>query len=110
MYRKYLMIFLIVVAIGATVAMERVPAIASSAAQQKSWPGAPASRLVVGGFGQVTVTASGQAVVPVRVREAPGTSGKVVGQLRDGMSFQVKEGPTCKDGYAWWHVVTEGLD
>ncbi len=110
MTKKYVVLFLLLLAVGASIITERAPAIAKSIAQQKNCPGAPPSRLVPGGFGQVTITPAGQVAVPVRVRDSAGRSGKLVGQLRDGMSFQVVDGPICKDGYAWWHVKNETID
>ncbi len=110
MSKKHILLLFLLIAIGASAALERAPAVAQPGAQQKNCPGAPVSRLTAGGYGQVTLTPPGEVSVPVRVRETPGKTGKIVGQLSDGMSFQVKEGPTCKDNYAWWHVTTETLD
>jgi hypothetical protein len=106
MHRKISVLLLLFLAISVNVPLRGTPV----AAQQTNCPGAPPSRLAIGGHGQVTVTPSGQVPVPIRVRETPGRSGKVIGQLRDGMAFEVKEGPTCKDSYAWWHIVAESLE
>src|SRR5262245_2430589 len=106
MHRRYVILFLLLLCIGTSIAIQQSPAIA----QQKNCPGAPPSRLTVGGFGQVTITPAGQVAVPVRVRDAAGRGGRVIGQITDGTSFQVKEGPVCKDGFAWWHIATESID
>src|SRR5258707_7188711 len=66
-------------------------------------------RLVVGGRGQLTSTGPGQKIVPVRVRESPGTKSKVIAQLEEGLVFQVLSGPECKDGYAWWQISNQGI-
>src|SRR5215475_11297977 len=66
-------------------------------------------RLVVGGQGQLTDNGHGSAPVPVRVRENPGTKSKIIGQLEQGLIFQVLSGPECKDGYAWWQISSAGM-
>jgi hypothetical protein len=64
-------------------------------------PGAPATRLVVGGQGRVT---PGD---PNRVRNQPTLSGsEIVGQIPGGELFTVLEGPSCEPstGLIWWLV------
>src|SRR5258708_37738810 len=80
---------------------------AASATQQKGCPGAPLTRLFVGGQGQLS-TSSDTSTVAVRLRETPGRTGRVVGQVEAGSTFQVVSGPQCKDNYAWWQVVSQG--
>src|SRR5689334_8249662 len=92
-----LMIAVVAVGVGAT-----------SAAQQKTCPGAPATRLIVGGQGQLSTSSPDEGTVAVRLRETPGKSGRIVGQVDAGSAFKVLSGPQCADGYAWWQVVSEG--
>jgi len=70
---------------------------------------APVPRLAVGIKGQLTPTTEGQAAVPVRLREAPGKSSPLVGQILPDGNFQVVSGPKCKDGLWWWQVVNGSL-
>lgn len=77
-------------------------------AQQKSCPGAPPLRLSVGGQGRLSTSPSDESTIAVRLRETPGKSGRIVGQVDAGMAFKVVSGPQCKDNYAWWQVVSEG--
>src|SRR5579871_3021959 len=100
------LLLLLMVAVCALATAKAAPVIA----QQKNCPGAPPSQLTPGGMGQVSSTPAGQVAIPVRVRQAPGRSGKVIGQINDGTTFQVIEGPTCADNYAWWHINANGLD
>src|SRR3954471_22135652 len=79
------------------------------ASAQKVCAGTLPQRLVVGGRGQLTYTGPGQKIVPVRVRESPGTKSKVITQLEEGLIFQVLSGPECKDGYAWWQISNQGI-
>ena len=103
MSKKHVLLFLLLVCLGITSALGRSP----TSAQPQNCPGAPPSRLVVGSSGQVTITPPGQVAIPVRVRNAPGRSGKVIGQITDGTQFKVEEGPTCKDNYAWWRITAD---
>ncbi len=83
--------------------------IGQATAQQNACLGSPPIRLAVGDFGRVTQTTPGETAVPVRVRDVPGKSGNVVGQIGDGDLFQVIDGPTCKDNYAWWKIQAQGV-
>src|SRR5260221_2778567 len=80
---------------------------AASATQQKGCPGAPLTRLFVGGQGQLS-TSSSTSTVAVPLREAAGRTGRVVGQVEAGSTFKVVSGPKCTENYAWWKVVSQG--
>src|SRR5262249_12870752 len=73
-------------------------------AQARSCPGAPPLRMAVGMRGQVTPTPAGQHPSPLRVRLAPGSRGKILGQLHDGDLFNVIDGPICTENLAWWKL------
>jgi len=65
------------------------------------YPGAPTSRLTVGGTGHVLQGTSN------RLRDQP--NGTVIGSLPGGAEFIVLQGPTCTaDGIAWWQVEYNG--
>jgi serine/threonine protein kinase len=61
-------------------------------------PGFMPSRLIAGEYGRVT---PGD---PNRLRQSPGTTGKVIDQMPGGSVFKVLDGPVCTPGIAWWHV------
>jgi hypothetical protein len=61
-------------------------------------PGFMPSRLIVGEYGRVT---PGD---PNRLRQSPGTTGKVIEQMPGLSIFKVLDGPVCASGIAWWHV------
>jgi len=61
-------------------------------------PGALPSRLVIGGQARVTPGDSNN------IRQRPSLDSARIGQIPAGGTFQVLEGPTCADGYAWWRV------
>ncbi|MBZ0314888.1 MAG: SH3 domain-containing protein [Anaerolineae bacterium] len=63
-----------------------------------SCPGAPTPRLTIGATGRVSFT-NGQ---PLNIRQSP--AGERVGQLPEGTTFTVLQGPTCADGYFWYQV------
>ena len=64
-------------------------------------PGAPLSRLTVGGTGHVTPG------TPNLIRSQPG--GATIGSIPGGAAFSVLQGPTCtSDGIAWWQVNYNG--
>jgi hypothetical protein len=71
-------------------------------AQQAECPG---SRLSIGDFGKVP-----SADVTLRVRDAAGTGGKVIGQVTQGIFFQILDGPICQDGYNWWKIQTDTVE
>ncbi len=43
----------------------------------------------------------------LRLREEPGFGGRVLTVVPHDATVQVIDGPTCADGYNWWHVQTE---
>ena len=55
---------------------------------------------------RVTTENSGGNDQPVRIRDAPGTSNAVIGQMTIGRSFQILEGPRCGDDgrLRWWRI------
>lgn len=67
-------------------------------------PGAPPSRLSVGGQGRVTPTGTSN-----RLRLQPSTSAAILGNIPPGGAFVVLAGPTCANGYAWWQVNYSGI-
>ncbi len=69
-----------------------------AAAQDATCPGAPAPRLVIGRWANVTPGASNN------LRDQPGKSGNILTQVSGGDSVLVLDGPTCADGFAWWKV------
>lgn len=57
------------------------------------------SRLQAGGRGRVMADTGAN-----NVRQSPGLGGFRLGQIPSGGVFDVLEGPTCADGYAWYRV------
>ncbi len=57
---------------------------------------------------QAQVVAGG---VPNNIRDVPGTSGKLIGEIPPGQSFTVTDGPRCTtlDKLVWWQVNFNGL-
>lgn len=45
--------------------------------------------------------------VPLRAREAPGLTGRVVARIAEGREVQISDGPVTVDGYVWWRVVAD---
>jgi hypothetical protein len=43
---------------------------------------------------------------PFPLRAAPTTSAEQVAELSPGRGVSILEGPTCQEGYTWWHVRT----
>lgn len=64
-----------------------------------SCPGAPQSRLIGQTGGRST-----QGGLPLRVRASPGKNGKFLGNLKNGESFQILDGPSCQNGMVWWKI------
>ena len=60
--------------------------------------GTPTSQLQLTRPGRVTFTNG----TPVNIRQSPG--GDKTGTEPEGATFIVNDGPTCKDGYAWWYL------
>lgn len=68
-------------------------------------PDVPLPRLTIGEMGRV----SAQDPRPLNVRNAPGLSASRIYQLPIGSTFEVLDGPICRDGYLWWNIKsTEG--
>jgi hypothetical protein len=63
-------------------------------------PGAPKSRLVVGGVAIVNT------IPPIssRLRQEPGLSAPILKRIGPGERLSVIDGPACVDGYVWWKV------
>jgi hypothetical protein len=104
MFRLFLIVLFIVIATDSSGLLS----VRSVFAQRGACPGAPALRLQVGGKGRLTVS-QGEKPLPLRVRDVPGTAAKVAGQLLRGIEFKIISGPECKDGYAWWQIVGQGV-
>jgi hypothetical protein len=75
-------------------------AVARTAFEQSTQcPGAPPLRLWVGAMGRVTPGLSNL------IRD---DNGRQIGSIPAGGTFEVIDGPTCRDGYAWWKVKYQG--
>jgi alpha-2-macroglobulin len=68
-------------------------------------PGAPPTRLRVGGFGLVTK----EPPTPSNLRAQPSTSGNILIRIPAGTSFPVQAGPRCADGYVWYQTIYNGV-
>lgn len=44
---------------------------------------------------------------PLRARETPGLTGRVVARIAEGREVQISDGPVTADGYVWWRVVAD---
>ncbi|MEB2288828.1 MAG: DUF3160 domain-containing protein [Anaerolineae bacterium] len=97
--------FLTILFSVALIAGALAPAFTPAARAQGECGSAPAPRLVAGGAGMVTFT-DGR---PLNVRNAAGLSGTQIGQLPEGTTFAVVEGPVCADSIYWWHVTAGAL-
>lgn len=65
-------------------------------------PNALATRLAVASRARVTFTDG----TPLRVREAPGKSARVLKTIPEGTEVFILEGPQCKDDGVWWRMQT----
>lgn len=63
-------------------------------------------RLSIGGLGRVE-----EGGLPNLLRDIPGTSGKLLGQIEPGQAFTVQAGPSCSlsDKMVWWQVNHNGI-
>src|SRR5258708_37650613 len=96
--RRLLMIWALAVIVCLTFVAQSSP----TGAQARSCPGAPPLHLAIGMSGQVSPPPQGQKPAPVRVHLAPGTNARVLGQLHDGDTFKIIDGPICTENFAWW--------
>lgn len=71
-----------------------------------SCPGALATRLTPSSRARVTFTDG----TPLRVRETPGKSGKVLKMIAEGTEMFLQEGPKCLDNGVWWRMQTNTGD
>jgi hypothetical protein len=64
-------------------------------------------RLTLGGFGRVI-----PGNLPNNVRDVPGQSGNLIGEIQPGQTFTITEGPVCTslDRLIWWRVNAFGLE
>lgn len=55
---------------------------------------------------RLTVGAEANTVsgLPNNVRNAPGLSGSIIGQIDNNTTFAITNGPVCEDGFVWWEV------
>jgi hypothetical protein len=83
------------------------PPVPTAPASWKLCPGGLDSRLDVGRKAQVTIDPP----TPNNVREAPGKSAKLLGQIQPGEKVEITNGPVCDRGLIWWEVksLTSGL-
>lgn len=65
-------------------------------------PNALATRLTVASRARVTFTDG----TPLRVREAPGKSARVLKTIPEGTEVFILEGPQCQDEGVWWRMQT----
>ena len=65
-------------------------------------PNALATRLAVASRARVTFTDG----TPLRVRESPGKSARVLKTIPEGTEIFILEGPQCKDEGVWWRMQT----
>ena len=72
----------------------------SSGVQNIQCVGAPSPRLAVGATAQVSFDDP----TPTRVRTAPSLQGSIVTEYLPGVSFEIRGGPICADGYLWWQI------
>jgi hypothetical protein len=68
--------------------------------------GGLSARLTVGGRGRVKLYPN----LPNRVRESPGTDGRVLGPMDTGVVFQVLDGPVCENNINWWRVRSSDME
>ncbi|MEP7285522.1 MAG: SH3 domain-containing protein [Chloroflexota bacterium] len=68
---------------------------------------APPTALAVGIAAIVRPAAQGRTPNSIRLRDKAGTTGKFIGNLPEGVVFNVISGPTCADGYLWWQISAE---
>ncbi len=67
-------------------------------------PGAPASRLTLGGEGRVIDTNAAN-----NLRESPSLQGEITAVIPPRGEFIVTTGPECQDGIVWWAVDFGGI-
>jgi hypothetical protein len=82
------------------------PALAQDGGSGESCGDALPPRLIAGGAGQVAFTDG----APLNVRLAAGLDGEQLGQLPEGSSFSVLNGPFCADGIYWWEIRAADLN
>jgi hypothetical protein len=70
-----------------------------------SCPGFMPSRLQAGATGRVTTVPN----LPNRIRNYPGFSGQVLGQIPPGEQFWIANGPYCAENTAWWQISYNGI-
>jgi hypothetical protein len=66
---------------------------------------APLARLTTGGTGIVAYTDG----LPLNIREAPGLTSAVRGELPEGSTFTTLDGPQCMDNLLWWQIQSDSL-
>ncbi|NDJ87121.1 MAG: hypothetical protein GYB66_14680, partial [Chloroflexi bacterium] len=62
--------------------------------------GAPDTRLMVGAQAQVAFDDPR----PTRVRAEPNLGGEILTEYDPGVTFEIRGGPLCADGYLWWQI------
>lgn len=63
-------------------------------------PNAVKSRVSVGMQARTTIIDG----TITRVRSGPSTSNKVTMNLKEGVRFEIIDGPRCSDGFTWWQI------
>lgn len=63
-------------------------------------PGAQPSRLSVGEFAYISTDPP----LPNRLRQGPGKSNDVIGNIQPGEQLSILSGPQCANDWAWWKV------
>ena len=81
------------------------PALPTPVRAQDGCGTAPPPRLATGSAGRVSFT-DGR---PLNVRASASLAGALVGQLPEGSTFQVIDGPACADNIYWWQIQADAL-
>jgi len=79
--------------------------VAQASDVQSSWTCWQTPRLSVGSLGRVTTYPN----LPNRVRSIPSFSGRVLGYIPAGATFNVISGSQCASGVNWWQVSYNGI-
>ncbi len=87
--------------ITATSTIDAPPETVPTLASYKACDGADLlTQLAVGD----TATVAIDPPLPNRVRQAPNTTGTILGYVDPGQSVTIIDGPVCSEGWVWWKV------
>ncbi len=99
MYRRLYSLALLAIVIFSLVG------VAQAGDAQSNWTCWQSPRLNVGGLGRVTTYPN----LPNRVRSIPSFSGRVLGYIPAGATFNVIGGSQCASGVNWWQITYNGI-